>query len=137
MTLASPPKYGSREWLRRLPAGCRPVGAYHGLVVVRCGSVPPGAWPAGPFALCVGGTAEAPTLISLQPEQAEEVVWVTGPGGSSTGSSRAWDSRMGDWMSVGAEKDNGAGATPWIFGGLLLAAAFGVAAMEKKMTGAR
>lgn len=137
MMLARPLKYGSREWLKKLPASCRPVGAYHGLIVVRCRDVQPGAWPAGPFALCVGGTAEAPSLISLQPEQAEEVVWVTGPGRSSTGSSRAWDSRMGDWMSAGAEKDSGAGATPWIFGGLLIAAAFGVAAMEKKIGAAR
>jgi hypothetical protein len=45
---------------------------------------------------------------------------------------------MGDWMSVGEEKkDAGAGATPWIFGGLLIAAAVAVAAAEKKMGSAR
>jgi hypothetical protein len=106
-----------------------------GLVIVSV----PGARPL-PYAKVVGGSAEAPTCIGLAPEEAERVVWATGPLAAglsqsiSTGASAAWDSRMGNWLSTGAEKkDEGAGATPWIFGGLLIAMAFGVASLEKKI----
>lgn len=116
--MIAPARYGSREWVRRLPPTHRPVGALNGLVVV--------SFDDGQYAVVIGGSPEAPTLEALPKQRVSNIVWAVSAPENVTGAATTDPSR-----------DEGAGATPWIFGGLLIAAAFGVAAMEKKMPRSR
>ena len=55
------PRYGSSNWLARLPAGCKPVGRLHGFVVIRLSS--------GVLVKAVGGTPEHPSVIGVTNEE--------------------------------------------------------------------
>lgn len=54
-------KYGSSEWLARLPAGCVPVGRLNGLVVVELAG--------GRLWKIVGGTPESPSCVGLSSDE--------------------------------------------------------------------
>lgn len=57
-------KYGSPEWLERLPSELTPLGRHHGFIVVRVGRA------RGLVAKIVGGPPEHPSLIALSPLEA-------------------------------------------------------------------
>jgi len=105
-------------------AGNRPVGVVGGLIIdhVR------GAGADGRGMLCkiVGGSPEHPTVMQLSPEELKRAVWTV-----SRPRARPWTAT--GLAIIGAENgDGGAGATPWIAGGILVGLAIAVKAAEKR-----
>lgn len=136
-----PPRYGSGEWMRRhVAAGNVPVGVVRGCVIdyVRFGALP--ASKAGSHltsgvverkgVLCkvVGGSAEHPTVMAITPEEMKGAIWTVSRNGA-----RRQTSATGDSAMTSPSADQGAGATPWIAGGLILGMAVAMKAAEVKM----
>jgi hypothetical protein len=117
-------------------AGNRPVGVVGGLVIDHVpfvGLAPAPAGRRGVLCKVIGGSPEHPTVIQVTPEELRQAVWtISRPSERPSGTGLAIIGSQG----IGVEEASGAGATPWIAGGILVGLAVMIKAAEVKM-GAR